>query len=257
MPPKASKPTSNAISSHRKSASRDLRSTSPVKNPIASPTKAKPTPRKPRAKKDKTNKEAKTTEPIADSADESSDEIDAIIEAAGEDAAVAAVADAVAAIEPEPLADGSVRVSVTEDVVPGEDDTETTRTTVKVELPADSPDLKLPKDTEGVVAVARDIVESAKDLQQDTAENAPASKSAKPSRKRKASMSVDEKEAGSPEEIVQEIAEADATELTTANGEVQLRPTKRTRVMVAAEEYRREKVKRRALMGLSGALAVG
>lgn len=262
--------------STRRTASRDLRSASPVKNAAPTPNRPKATPRKRR------NKKAAATPSIADSAasdaeyadeaygirDDDQEAVDdAIAEEVAEEIAeeiVEDVADTTAAIvvaeeaeeNDETLKDDRVRVSVVSDVVPGEEDTETTRTTVKVELPSGAKELELPKDTEGVVEMAREIIEGAKDLQEGNTDT-PTAAAGKKSMKRKADVLDEDDELQGPEEIVQEVAEGDATEL--ASGEVALtgRPAKRTRVMVPAEEYRREKVRRRALVGLSGALAVG
>lgn len=252
--------------STRRTASRDLRSVSPAKH-VAPANRPKATPRKRRAKK------SAATPSVADSVASDIDEayefngvtedqkeaLDEAIEEVAEDAAEA-IADAVAAAgeaseESEPLAKGTVRVSVVEDVVDDADGNETTSTNVKVELPAGSKNLTLPTDTEGVIEMARDIIANAKELE-GTAENTTAAPSKKSSKRKAAAMDEDDDLQG-PEEIVQEIAEGAATELTTGEVELHGRPAKRTRVMVPAEEYRREKVKRRALMGLSGALAVG
>lgn len=235
-----------SMSARNRTASRELRSMSPVKQSAPTPNKPKATPRKRRSKK-----QAEAAESIADSADEA----DGILGAAAEVADAVGLGDSGST---KPLDEKTIRISVTQDVITGDDDVDTTRTNLKVELPADAPDLTLPTDTEAMVEKAAAMIESAKELPEGTTEvsvSPKARKSAK-SHKRKASSLEDDAVRG-PEEIVQEIAHGEATSLATGEVEMHGRATKRTRIMVPAEEYRREKVKRRALMGLSGALAVG
>lgn len=257
--------------STRRTASRDLRSVSPAKQTAPTPNRPKATPRKRRTKK------ATATPSVADSVAsdiDEADELNGVLDEEAKEIVVEAIAEAeeeatelaqeaaalVAAEEADedddPLQDGTVRVSVTEDVAPGVDGTEVTSTNVKIELPAGSKDLKLPKDTEGVVELARDIIENAKELEQGASGNKSSAKGKK-NLKRKANDLDEDTQARGPEEIIEEVGEGDATELATGEVAIHGRPAKRTRLMVAAEEYRKEKMTRRAVTGVAGALAVG
>jgi hypothetical protein len=217
------------------------------------------------------------TPSIADSTDELDDNtfqreatpLPVTIDDSGDNDAIEALEDS------DPLPENTVRVSVQSEV---QDDGElqTTHTTVKVEVPANSPDLELPKDTEGVVEVAKEIIENMREMQQKKIEaklpsvmhrhGGKKSSGSTPSKKSlKRSRDDYEEDLEGVEELVEEEVEAteDALkidgvserELEAARKEH--RPAKRMRVMVPAEEYRREKVRGRALMGLGGAFAVG
>lgn len=150
----------------------------------------------------------------------------------------------------EPLPSNTVRVSVHSDV---RDDgkTETTRTTVKVEMPTDAPDMDMPQDATEMIEKAREMVMTAQALQETSGEGqsgAPAS--SERSRKRKAEeLELDD---------VEEIVEVDGVRDDVGNDrELEARPAKRQRVMVPAIEYRREKIQKRALVGLTATFALG
>ena len=176
------------------------------------------------------------------------------------------------------LPDDTARVTVEEDVEEDRDGTETKRTSVKVEMAADAPNQPLPSSPEEALRQAKAIMSDAKELKQEAGH---ASKAA--GKKRKAD---DMETQGPEEEIVQELlggaAAADGPPQQGLNGVAQEKggvgilegtgdmvefsgkraeggqsPAKRTRVMVPAEEFRRQKMQKRALVGLSGALAVG
>lgn len=242
--------------------------------PVATPGRPKKTPRKPRVKKMVTaapTSSVEATPSVADSVADSGEDVDAeadeLSTAPATGAADTGAADTGAADtgaeedqneeqEEEPLGQKNVRVSVQEEV---QDDghTTTTHTTVKVELPASSPDLKLPTDTEGVVEMAKNMIEGVK--QMEAAKMQAAASEAKAANSKKSlKRSRDEYE----EEDVQESEDLDGllNDALDAAKETEVderRPAKRARLMVEAKEYRKEKVQKRALMGLSGALAFG
>jgi len=244
----------------------------------------------------------------------------------------------------DPLPEDTVRVIV-DSKVDDDGEVQTTHTTVKVEMPANSPDLELPHDTEGVVEIAKDLLQNMKDLERAKAQKAydqnredldrakaegtlpalqpghkrkspaelqsqskspsksqsktqsqstsqPQSSSASqsksssqsqpkpqsqskpssqslpaPAKSNKRSRDEYEEDLEGPEEIVEEVVDISAADEAEAVAGVndeerkaaqrEHRPAKRVRVMVPAEEYRREKVRGRALLGLGGAFAVG
>ena len=102
--------------------------------------------------------------------------------------------------------------------------TETTRTNVTVEMPAGSPELPLPQDTERMLETAKKMVEEAKTL-----ESAP-----KVSRKRR----IDDVE---PSDIDKDLPPSSP-------------PAKKQRVL--EEKLKREKVRTRAFVGVAAALGV-
>lgn len=119
--------------------------------------------------------------------------------------------------------ESKVRVQVDQDIeVNG--DTEVTHTNVTVEMPAWSPELPLPEDTEAMLEKAKQMVEEAKAL-----EGSPVVKS---SRKRK-------------------VEEVEPSDIDT---ELPVQPAKRARVL--EEKYKRERVRTRAVFGVAASLAV-
>lgn len=191
-----------------------IRSQSPSK--IASPVKTKASPRK---RQTKAQKEAAIANANAASAS---------LQSALDDAASTAGASSTTAVEPQtpstasPALNGEmVRVEVDQSVdIQG--NTETTHTNVTVEMPAGSPELPLPRDTEKMLETAKKMVEEAKALES----------SPKISRKRK----------------VEEVEPSDL------DAELPVQPAKKARVL--EEKLKREKVRTRALVGVTATLAI-
>ena len=102
------------------------------------------------------------------------------------------------------------------------DGTETTHTNVIVEMPTGSAELPLPEDTERMLETAKQMVEEAKGLES----------SPKLSRKRK----------------IEEVEPSDI------DAELPVQPAKKARVL--EEKLKREKVRTRALFGVTATLAI-
>lgn len=191
-----------------------LRSASPSKEPAEIKPKASP-----RKRQTKAQKEAAIANANAASASLQSALDDAVSTARGESVSTDQPQET-PATSPS-LAGESVRVEVDQEVeVHG--NTETTHTNVTVELPASSPQLPLPQDTERMLETAKRMVEEAKQL-----EGSP-----KVTRKRK----------------VEEVEPSDL------DGELPQQPAKKARVL--EESLKREKVRNRALFGVAATLTV-
>jgi hypothetical protein len=126
-----------------------------------------------------------------------------------------------------PVADEKVKVNV-ESTTDVKDEVETTQTNVSVEMPVSLPDLPPAADTEQMIAQAKKMVEEATKLQQAEAES---SASPKANKKRKSDEVEDEKGA-----------------------EPSAQPTKKARVL--EDKLRRERVRNRALVGVTATLAL-
>ena len=186
-----------------------LRSASPSK--IASPVKSKASPRKRQTKKEK---EAAIANANAASAS---------LQSALEDAAsIAGSSTAVDSQAASPMLNGDMVKVAVDQSVDTQGNTETTRTNVTIEMPAGSPELPLPQDTEKMLETAKKMVEEAKQL-----EGSP-----KISRKRK----------------VEEVEPSDL------DGELPVQPAKKARVL--EEKLKREKVRTRAFVGVTATLAI-
>ena len=129
-----------------------------------------------------------------------------------------------AAPSPPPALDGEkVKVEVDSRVdVNGE--TETTHTNITVEMPVGSPELPLPEDTEKMLETAKRMVEEAKALDGES--------STKVTRKRK-------------------VEEVEASDI---DAELPVQPAKKAKVL--EEKLKREKVRARALVGVTATLAI-
>lgn len=192
--------------------SRSTRSSSPTKAAVAA-TPSKKTNSSPRKRQTKAQKEANIAHANAASAS---------LQSALDDAA------SVAETEPKAgspgasrLVDETVKVEVDQSVEV-EGTTETTHTNVTVEMPAGSPELPLPEDTEKMLETARKMVEEAKTLES----------SPKLARKRK----------------------AQDPEPSDIDAELPAQPAKKARVL--EEKLKREKVRTRAVLGVTATLAI-
>lgn len=237
---------------------RAMRSASPAKPilPTTTVTRPKATARKPRTKKpsrfangseDAGSIEA--TPSVADTEVDSVDELDML----NQHAEVKASVDESDNALDDDLPAHTVRVSVNSDVK-NDGDFETTHTTLKIDMPADSDAITLPKDSDGLVAKAQEMVNAAAYLQ-DSDRNVSGKGGSGGGRKRK----MDEVEAEDLALDEQEIMAIQDPDAGVDEAELQsLMPAaKRARVMVPAEEYRRVKVQKRALLAMSATLAVG
>ncbi|KIW21212.1 hypothetical protein PV08_01792 [Exophiala spinifera] len=196
--------------------SRSTRSSSPAKAaPAATPSKK--TNASPKKRQTKAQKEAAIAQANAASAS---------LQSALDDAASVAEtepkADSPKAPESSSIpAEETVKVEVDQSVeVDGT--TETTHTNVTIEMPAGSPELPLPEDTEKMLETARKMVEEAKTL-----EGSP-----KIARKRK----------------------AQDPEPSDIDAELPAQPAKKARVL--EEKLKREKVRTRAVLGVTATLAI-
>jgi len=131
-----------------------------------------------------------------------------------------------ASVTPSSATEDVVRVEVDE-TVEKEDDVETTHTTVKVEMPANHPDLPLPESTEELITKAKEMVEEANKLEEKKKRSRPS--------KRKADAA----------ELADDAVEAGASDS---------QPPKRLRMV---ETLKKERIKTRALLGLTATLAIG
>lgn len=124
-----------------------------------------------------------------------------------------------------PAADEKVKVNV-ESTTEVKDEVEVNQTNVSVEMPVSLPDLPPAEDTEQMIAQAKKMVEEATKLQEDnTAADAPA-------KKRKSD----------------EVEEDEENTQTTAQ------PTKKARVL--EDKLKKERVRNRALVGVTATLAL-
>lgn len=113
-------------------------------------------------------------------------------------------------------------------------DTETTHTNVSVEMPVGLPELPLPEDTEAMIAKAKEMVAEANKLQAEQAEPSSA-KSKAAAKKRK----------------VEQLVEDDSEDI---DAELPAQPAKKARVLES--QLKREKVRNRAMVGITATLAI-
>ncbi|MCJ1335395.1 hypothetical protein MMC09_000665 [Bachmanniomyces sp. S44760] len=186
------------------------RAGSPAKGGATPGGKAAGSPRKARAKKEPKESSASNAA-TARAASES-------LQSALESAASAADGESVDGERVKVIVDNEVEIN---------GDTETTHTTVKIDMPAGSSELPMPEDTEAMIATAKEMVEEARKIEGESS-----NKTAKA--KRKAEVLDDEDE---------EIAE-DETQ-----------PAKRQKLL--EQKLKKERVRTRALLGIAATLAVG
>jgi hypothetical protein len=220
---------------------RARRSASPSK--IASPKKSTATPRKPKTPKHSTansdtNAANKSLHQALKAAAKAADSESVTSEEPAKDAKDSEKDET----ESKDIIDEEQTVHVTVDTdVEIKGDVETTHTHVEVEMPALFADMPLPEDTEGIIAKAKEMVEAA-----IKAENAIKSEEAAagPSKLKKSKRKVDSVEAD----------ENDAGESAEASEEAGPLAKK---LKVEENELRKERVKTRALIGISATLAIG
>ena len=218
-PPKFDLPTekTKVPTSAKGSRSRGTRSASPSK---ATPAKVKASPRK---RQTKAQKEANIANANAASATLQSALDDAVSVAEAESKPESPDLSSVLPSPPPTSAESSDMVKVEVDQsVEVDGNTEVTHTNVTVEMPAGSPELPLPEDTEKMLETARKMVEEAKALDG----------SPKISKKRK----------------------AQDPEPSDIDAALPVQPAKKARVL--EEKLKREKVRTRAMLGVTATLAI-
>lgn len=155
--------------------------------------------------------------------------------------------------EDESIPDNAARVTVTQEVS-GDGDDEVKHTKVQIDMPTDGAEGALPATSEEALVQAQAIVEAGIALQ---AESEASRTSPRRGRKRKASeveAELDGDEDAAPGLISPSPSSAP---VEAAESEDSGRPSKRLRTETHAEEVVREKMQRRAIVGLSATLAVG
>lgn len=235
----------------------EARSASPTKMPAPTPDgRAKATPRKRRTKKEQNDESINAraanaalqsvndileTPSVADSAAEEDDVEEEAVKAVAQVLANGDANDA-------PLLDNTARITVNTEVQ-ADHDVETTRTSVKIEMPANAPGQPLPESPEETLETAKSIVADARALEVANGIKSSGSK------KRKAdTIAIEEPE----EEVVTELVQTTDSDTPAHNTRHHEEPlAKRSRVMVPAEDFRRQKMQKRALMGLTASVAIG
>jgi hypothetical protein len=132
----------------------------------------------------------------------------------------------VASEHPDKHDDDVVRVEVDE-TTEKTNGTETTHTTVTIEMPAGHKDLTLPDSAEGVLETSHEIVEEARKLEK-----------AKSTKRKAGELDDDE----------------DAEEAGPSNGSLEVQPAKKQRLL--EERLKSERVKTRALVGITTTIAL-
>lgn len=212
-------PPSSAL---RPTRARSSRSASPSK--IGTPSRKMASPRKARTTRSAAKPETTTTEEIVEKASNATSTLQNVIENG--------LAESVASesVNGEAKEADLVRIEVKE-TVEQNGDVETTITNVKIDVPADHPELPTPEDPAKLIEEAKKMVEEARELE------GASSKSVKSSKRKADDLSKDENDKDVP-----------------AEG----RPAKQAkRTYTTEQKLTKEKVTRRALVGLTVMAAVG
>ena len=222
-PPKFLQPQDALTAPTPSRSGRPIRSTR-----SASPTKASPRKATTTTRKTPSTKKADTNTTAANKS----------LQAALKQAATAGDLDATSTSEVE---EPKVRVNVDTDVVVN-GETETTHTRVEVEMPAGFAELPMPEDTEAMIAKAKEMVDAA--VKADDASKAESAvKSELIAKSKKSKRKADD--------IAKEEEDEEAAEST------ELQPVKKAKIEVVETDLKTERVKTRALIGLSATLAIG
>lgn len=221
-------------SSLRQTRGRASRSASPSK--IATPSRKIATPRKSRKPRKTPKAEAAKAEEVK--ADSPTTLHSALQQQAMENGTTASESVASESVAPESVAPSvvdeavngdSVRIEVQE-TVEQNGEVEVTTTNVKVEVPADHPDLPVPENPEDMIAAAKKMVEEANKLEGKSLVNG-----VKSSSKRKA----------------EELHDSEETEETAEKTEDQPAKRAKTALTTTEQKLRTERMTRKALVGVT------
>ncbi|KAF2196401.1 hypothetical protein GQ43DRAFT_445144 [Delitschia confertaspora ATCC 74209] len=226
IPPPVVLPPSSSL---RPTRSRTSRSASPSK--IATPSRKIASPRKPRSTRNSVKADAANS--VEDVVTESTTTASSALQSVMANGATPTESVVSESEAPESSVNGdSVRIEVQE-TVEQNGEVETTTTNVKVEVPANHPDLPIPETPEEMIAAAKKMVEEANKL-----EGKPAANSVKLGKRKAEEITVDE-----TEEVVEVVEEQLAK--------------RAKRGYTVEQKLKKEKITTRALVGVGLMAAFG